>query len=48
MPPPMSMFKVDFGADVVHIAKKRHNLLVITHDSAILYDSVKQSIVDRC
>lgn len=48
MPPPMSMIKAEFGADVVNISKKRHNLLVVTHTHALLYDFIKQSIVDRC
>lgn len=48
MPPPMSMIKADFGADIVHISKKKHSLLVITQTQALLYDFIKQSVVDRC
>ena len=48
MPPPMSMFKVDFGALVTAVSKKLHNLLVVTKDKVFLYDLIKKAIVDSC
>jgi hypothetical protein len=48
MPPPMSMVKAFFWADVTATSKKRHNLLAITKEKVFLYDLVKQSIVDSC
>jgi hypothetical protein len=48
MPPPMSMFRHDFGADVVGVAKRRHNLVVVTQKEVSLYDFGKQEVVQKC
>jgi hypothetical protein len=48
MPPPMSMFKYDFGSNISAAHKNKHNIVIITHEKVFLYDLIKTAVVQQC